>query len=165
MVDLISLLPLLEGWKWEIYYKGWHFGPTVYAVKGVRSELAHATDEKGWIHSAVFFSDDPFSHLTVDIDNYHYDESISNIRASGLVKENNVYFYVLLYDLPNKLYAVNFAPAYPMPYKSSFVVASYLDEVAGVLQSNVGMATLKIVIFDEDKFRKSLELGWKNIMR
>lgn len=153
MVDVISLLPLLRGWRWAAKDVDL---PEVITTK---KEVFRATDEKGWMLWAVGYVNNKNTSIQVIVDGYSTtDVTPNDLYGAGLIMPNPTGFWVGIYNEILNLYSVIFSPPYSSGYTRSLVIG-FIPPI-GETVTLVKYAHLLVRIDDEIEFRKSLkELG------
>ncbi|MBU1066985.1 hypothetical protein KKE60_04330 [Patescibacteria group bacterium] len=148
MTDVISLLPLLDGWR----YDPMELAGVVCLTK---REIVRVTQEKGWCLWVLATIDNPNAIMTIIADKYSKaDVTAFELNAAGLDEPNASGFWVGAYNILPGVYNVFYTPLYPQAYKNSIILA--IEPPAGETVIILGYAHLLIRIDDQAAFEKSL---------
>lgn len=149
MSDLISLLPLLEGWQYQAQQGS-------YIIKdGARQPLFTPKFGKiGYLLYGYVYGNSPYLTADVRVDDWSGSFTILALYTLGFVTPKDQFFYIAKYDTINSVYAVEYAPSLPTPYHKEFKVELLSPTGAGDITASHFIHTIDII--DETVFRKSL---------
>jgi len=154
-MDVHSLLPLLDGWKWspvdvddEKLDAGEKFSHDF--VKGKPGWV--------WFYSATLKGNNAeTSDLKIRTDNWQFETTIEAVHRVGMINRGIYLPAVTRYDDTLDVYTLNMEFAHPVPWKQNLRAQIIAPETNSIKVDGV---LLKVTIEDMDKFRSSLkELG------
>ena len=164
MVDIISLLPLLNGWKYVTA------DLTATVPVGNSVELYSDPISQAWLLDAALLATDAYTTITMTFKptDFLFQATIATTyQTSALASLPGPDFSVSLYNQPSPsftvgTYLLNFSCSYPLPLPPNTKFRITLSLSAGTTsQNSVCQGNLVYVkVIDEDLFRQSLkEIG------
>ena len=155
-MDILSLLPLLSGWKYdllaideaEIIKAG---QPRVVREYKVPAENVYG----GWVLESSLLVNNPLAEMEIDYDVYHFAFSIYGTYGLGLIKPNPYGVFAPVYDTTAGLYAIHYMPNRPLgfsKYLRTAITAPKDSDVTLLILAHCG-----VIINNMDLFRQSLK--------
>ena len=155
-MDILLLLPLLKGWKYDIAFideveiiKAGQ--PRVFREYKVPAEDVYG----GWVLAGGFLVNNPLTEIELDYDVYHFAFSVYAMYGMGLVRSNPAGVYVPVYDTTAGLYALHYMPYKPGGFSKYLRIA-----IKAPTDSDVTIFTgsyLGVIINNMDLFRQSIK--------
>ena len=154
MVNLLDMLPLLQGWSfvrinWEKELNA-----------GEDANLYESPDnEKGWLLGAVFGSDKADASLSLTYNTAETGQTISyelkpdDLYSAHRISPNGLGPYVSVYDDVNSIYEAIFSPAVPFPFDGTIAI----NAIGGSSSANVSVDVQMVLITDETTFANGLQ--------
>ena len=149
-MDVLSLLPLLDGWSYLRISGSTSLGEgsELYSSEG---------NEQLWLFGAVFTSDVSDAGLSLTLttpggQTITYDLTPADLYSAGRTQPNGVEPYVAKYDDVNNSYEVVFSPNQPMPLSGELTV----NLKAGSSTANVYYDVALVRVDDPQAFQDSL---------
>lgn len=148
-MDLLSMLPLLKGWR----YDPKDLQGQVYRE---RTQLVNVQDERGWFMWALAAFSNPNAAIRVTYDGtYTADITPRELFTSGLLTSNSGGFWVGTYSIPLSFYTIFFTPNYPWPFRKSLVIE--IEPPSGQTVTLLDYGHLLIRVDDDAAFEQSLK--------
>ena len=151
MENILSVLPLLEGWEYS--------GATKKKETVTKKKSLLALEGKGYLLWALARVDDPRAELTFTSDKKVLTNSLKtaiDVFGSGLTMPNPLGIWCSLFDFNNNAYTIVFAPPSPWPFTKSLTVdLEATAEKPDLKLHSFDHMVVKIV--DEALFKKGLK--------
>ena len=163
MLDLISLLPLLDGWEFPTYtWSG--------TIEKREQRVIERKLRLGWVVGIDVITDDAFGSVNVEYSN----------RTTGWYYPYGYYLYNLVYPPPAGTYSMLYsqpAPpdtaglytfslwtsAYPLPFKGHAAANAKLDDLSTQSSATLAISIMLFEIMDIDVFKASLKKLYKEL--
>lgn len=154
MVNLLDVLPLLQGWSFV------RINENISIGANNSKELYETPDvEQGWLLGAVFGADQKDASLQIVYNTAETGQTITfslkpdDLYSAHRVSPNSVGPYVAVYDDTNNIYEAVFAPAVPFPFDGTLSITAY----AGASGADVSADVQLVEITDVGTFMNGLQ--------
>jgi|Deesub1362A_J573_1020465.scaffolds.fasta_scaffold00652_26 hypothetical protein len=167
-MNLFEMLPLLEGWKYHAevfdYIDEGYVGKTIN--KSDRTEILKSDEGKGWVLGGTGVVSDKYLDIIFEIDGNETTFSPYSVNSSIGTNPNNFAVWVASYinsfetqsGTVSDYYSLVYSPAYPIPFKSKWVISARLRPTSSSSSAYVyGYALAMILIDDEEMFKDSIK--------
>jgi hypothetical protein len=157
MENILSLLPLLSGWKYVTV------GAKKKGTITRKTGSLVALNGKGYLLWAFAKIDDPKAEITFLNDEHPLTSTLKSahdIFSAGLTVPNSVGLWVPLFDPSNEVYEIVFAPSSPWPYSESLEISLKPTEEKPNLQLH-GFDNLFVKVTNEILFRQGIKDVYK----
>jgi hypothetical protein len=158
-MDILSLLPVLEGWTYTVRT------PDSKTIAKASAAIVDSWSGKGWIVSLQATATEKYLHPKIYVDdNQLPDASFYTMNANGETAQTPHRGWMVKYDATADHYTYELCPVgTPLPYHKYVQVTVALDKDTSVATAGVTVEILLIEIEDEKRFYKSLNTFCKNV--
>jgi len=173
-MNIFEMLPLLEGWRYHAevfdYIDSGYVGITIN--KSDRREILKSDEGKGWVIGGTGVVSDKYLDIVFEIDGNETMFSPYSVNSSIGSNPNNFAVWVASYinsfetqsGTISDYYSLVYSPAYPIPFKSKWVISARLRANSSSSSAYVyGYALVMILIEDEELFKESIRQLYDDI--